>query len=81
MVVLVFEGLSTNERTARGAIDFVRLGLHRLVFLIPLSFVLIYGIYLTILAGVWMANLPVYMFLFVCLMIVLFYDCALFDEL
>ncbi|CAF0766435.1 unnamed protein product [Adineta steineri] len=64
-----------------GLIIFIGEGLIRLLFIIPLSIILIYIIQFTIIYGITLANLPVYMFLFVCIMIILFNDCAEFDEL
>ncbi len=57
------------------------LGIRRLIVLIPLSILSIYMLQLTIIYGLTLSNVPIYIFLLVCLIIVLFNDCAELDEL
>ncbi|CAF3075147.1 unnamed protein product [Rotaria sp. Silwood2] len=56
-------------------------GIKRLIVLIPLSIFSIYMIKLTIIYGLALSSVPIYIFLFVSIMIILFNDCAQLDEL
>ncbi|CAF1520897.1 unnamed protein product [Rotaria sp. Silwood1] len=56
-------------------------GIKRLIVLIPLSILSIYIIKLTIIYGLSVSSIPIYIFIFVSIMIVLFNDCAQLDEL
>ena len=60
---------------------FNSLGLKRLIFLIPLTILSFYMIELTIIYGLTLSNVPIYIFLLFCMTIILFNDCAEFDGL